>query len=102
MASAKAGTKAATWPRGLSALTVKAASRTATGKIDGRDNPAMTRSYSGKQRGAGDARRFGLSGIRREVVPQRIAESEVDPDTTRNRDGSYIHSLYLITYAASV
>jgi len=43
-----------------------------------------------------------LSGIRGEVGPQSIAESEVDPDTTRNRDGSYIHSLYPITYAVSV
>ena len=45
---------------------------------------------------------YGLSGIRREVRPQSIAESEVDSDTTRNRDGSYIHSLYPITDAASV
>ena len=44
----------------------------------------------------------GLSGIRREVGPQRKAESEIDSDTTRNRDGSYIHTLYPITYAASV
>ena len=63
----------------------------------------MTRSYSGEERSAGDARRFcGLSGVRREVGPQRKAESEIDSDTTRNRDGSYIHTLYPITYAASV